>query len=695
MKAFKDWKISQKIITLFLTSLVPIILIVLFLLLPRIRSVIIEQKEVQLKQTIEMAVNLIKEYTDRIQSGEFTLEEGQKRAMDRVRQMRFDGNNYIWINDRDINMLMHPANKKLEGTNMRSTPDGEGKMFMQEITEGAISKGEVFVDYSWVKPNEQDPSPKLSYAKYFSQWGWVLATGIYIDDVDANVASIRIEILFFVLILIAILVALGYYVARKLSDPINKIVGVAEKLALGDVNAVLKVESEDEIGKLQDSFVKIIQSVKDNATIAEEIAEGKFDSRINVRSDKDILSLSFIKVVDTLKGLKAEADQLISASVEGKLNVRGEANKFKGGYKEIISGINNLLDAIIKPIKEGVEVLSIMAKGDLTPLVEGEYKGDHQLMKNSINTVRDSLNNALNDVTEAVQATASASNQISSATEEMAAGAQEQSAQTTEVAGAVEEMTKTIIENTRNAAFAAEASKSSASKAKEGGQVVDEAVKGMQRITEVVTESANAIYTLGQNSDKIGEIIQVIDDIADQTNLLALNAAIEAARAGEQGRGFAVVADEVRKLAERTTKATKEIAEMIKQIQKDTSQAVDSMKKGTDEVENGKTLVMKAGEVLKEIIVSSDKVTDVIIQVAAASEQQSQASEQISSNVEGISSVTQQSSAGIAEIARAAEDLNRLTINLQDLVQQFKLAGHHTSEAKRNSILKPKQKYLK
>jgi methyl-accepting chemotaxis protein len=165
----------------------------------------------------------------------------------------------------------------------------------------------------------------------------------------------------------------------------------------------------------------------------------------------------------------------------------------------------------------------------------------------------------------------------------------------------------------------------------------------------------------------------VIDDIADQTNLLALNAAIEAARAGEQGRGFAVVADEVRKLAERTTKATKEIATMIKQIQKDTYDAVDSMNEGTKQVEKGKLLAERAGSSLKEIIVGAELVVDIVTQVAAASEEQSSASEQISKNIEGISSVTQESASGIQQIAHASEDLNRLTLNLQELVAQFKV----------------------
>jgi methyl-accepting chemotaxis protein len=195
----------------------------------------------------------------------------------------------------------------------------------------------------------------------------------------------------------------------------------------------------------------------------------------------------------------------------------------------------------------------------------------------------------------------------------------------------------------------------------------------MIQISDVVNNSAETVLKLGEESDKIGEIVQVIQDIADQTNLLALNAAIEAARAGEQGRGFAVVADEVSKLAERTSKATKEISDMINEIQKETSFAVNSIKEGTEAVSKGKQLAGKAGDVLSEIKTETDKLISIAEHVATASEEQSSAAEQISKNIESISSVTQESASGIQQIAHASEDLNRLTLNLQELVAQFKI----------------------
>ena len=520
----------------------------------------------------------------------------------------------------------------------------------------------------------------------------VLFSGVPLSQVKAaNKSMITMIVVLTAAFLLVLIWILSVIIKKIIGIPVNTLTGMAKEVALGNVDLKIDYESKDEIGELAASFRDLLAAQKEKAIAAESISRGDTDVIISLRSDRDILSHSILKVAETNKELVKEFVYLIKAALDGKLKTRGNSDRFSGGYKELITGVNSLLEAVVAPVQEGSKVLERMAQGDFTARVTGEFKGDHQIITNSINTVAESLNSALSQVSEAVQATASAASQISSSSEEMAAGSQEQSAQTTEVASAVEEMTSTILENTKNASFAAEATKESAVKAKEGGKVVSETVDGMNRISEVVSQSAEAIYTLGQNSDKIGEIIQVIDDIADQTNLLALNAAIEAARAGEQGRGFAVVADEVRKLAERTTKATKEIAMMIKQIQKDTGSAVESMQKGTEEVEKGKGLVNKAGSMLSEIISSSEKATDSVIQVAAASEEQSAASEEISKNVEAIRSVTQESTVGIQQIARAAEDLNRLTETLQNLVSKFNIdngRGSHYSVRGAGKLIK-------
>jgi methyl-accepting chemotaxis protein len=351
---------------------------------------------------------------------------------------------------------------------------------------------------------------------------------------------------------------------------------------------------------------------------------------------------------------------------------------FAGIGSTIVIGMF-IVRSITKPVKE---VITNIENADLNSQFNSNRKDEVGELQRSFDGFVTSIKQTLIQVSEASAAVASASTQISSSTEELAAGAQEQSSQATEVAGAVEEMTKTIMENSQNAGDTANTAKKAKETAEAGGDVVRRTVEGMRGIASVVNKSAETVKALGKSSDQIGEIIGVIDDIADQTNLLALNAAIEAARAGEQGRGFAVVADEVRKLAERTTKATKEIASMIKQIQADTKEAVVSMEEGTKKVGAGIELADKAGESLQEIVQISQLVTDKVTQIAAASEEQSSASEQISKNVEAISAVTQQSASGTQQIARTAEDLNRLTENLQELLNKFNLGGLEQKTAK-------------
>jgi methyl-accepting chemotaxis protein len=339
--------------------------------------------------------------------------------------------------------------------------------------------------------------------------------------------------------------------------------------------------------------------------------------------------------------------------------------------KDEVGVLANSFRQLIDYMKALAGAAERIAANDLT--VQVTPKGDKDVLGNAFKTMVGNLTVVIRQLGDNSNQLVSAANEIASSSEQMARGSQQQTGQTAQVSSAVEEMTATIVESSRNAGEAANQAREAASAATIGNQVVSQTIQGMVRIAEVVQGSAKTIQELSKSSDQIGEIISVIDDIADQTNLLALNAAIEAARAGEQGRGFAVVADEVRKLAERTTKATKEITDMIKGIQADTKGAVTSMEQGINEVQQGRELADKAGESLTQIAGYAQRVQDMIQQIATAAEEQSAASEEIARSVEGIARVTKENATGVEQSAAAAEQLNRQAEGLKTMVSRFKV----------------------
>jgi methyl-accepting chemotaxis protein len=517
----------------------------------------------------------------------------------------------------------------------------------------------------------------------------------------------------------------SYWSLGKASESLNEVVSVDATLveyaqrSRANINMIRRAE--------KDAFINIGDAAK-----VEEYVK-KWDEALehfHKRMDLTAKLLVAQKDKDAISTIKKEIDsyaagfRIVSNKIKsGEITTTQDANKAIGQYKEathqseklvtdFATQIDKQIDERVKEITSSsnkiratVAALSVIAsilalllatliirsitgplaiflerttdiaqgEGDLTKRLDARGNDEIAQISRMFNLFIEKLHGIITQISSTSTQVASASSQLNSTAEQIATGAEEVAAQAGTVATAGEEMSATSGDIAQNCQMAAEGAQRASQAAQNGAVVVDNTVAVMGQIADKVQESARTVESLGARSDQIGEIIGTIEDIADQTNLLALNAAIEAARAGEQGRGFAVVADEVRALAERTTRATREISEMIKAIQKETKGAVTAMEQGVHQVETGTVEAARSGEALRDILAQVNDVAMQVNQIATAAEEQTATTSEISSNMLQITEVVQQTSLGAHESATAAAQLHGNAEELQRLVRQFKL----------------------
>jgi len=542
MTMLRDMRVStrmQLLVGLTLLGLLILCVTALF----KLKDSMLEDRMHKTQNLVEVAVGILEHHHKLAVAGKLSVEDAQKAAKESMRGLRYGQNDYYFIFDSEHRYVLFPTKPEFEGVDKREMQDAKGKYLVRELVATA-TQGGGFVDYWFPRAGQQTAEPKLSYATRFAPWGWVIGTGIYIDDVDTAFSQGATLLGGISLALLALLSLVGWRVAAS--------------------------------------------------------------------------------VLQQLGGEPAVA----------------------------------------------VEVMQRVSAGDLTATIDHPAAGS---LLHALDGMVVSLRQLVKEINDDANRLVSNAEQIARASDDVAHSAEQQSDATSAMAAAIEELTVSSNHISDSARDTASDSTAAAQLSREGSERVGRATLAIQQIAETVTDASARIHALEDRAKQISSIANVIKDIAGQTNLLALNAAIEAARAGEQGRGFAVVADEVRKLAERTSLATTEIERMIVGIQEETVGAVDAMNTALPEVQGGVELAGSATESLRTIEEGARRTLQRVGEVADATREQSAASTSIAQRVEQIANMVEATTETIRGTASTAHQLENIAVNLKQLIGRFKV----------------------
>ena len=448
------------------------------------------------------------------------------------------------------------------------------------------------------------------------------------------------------------------------------------------------IKSLDEVEKLENTFNKFYEDGKMmvNVYITQGMDEGN-----KIMDEFDKTHDKLIRQVKLFQESQADEAKAFTKNNEDAVS-KAQKILFLMGVMAILLGVAVsiiITRSVTLPIVEAVNISNKLAEGDFGMNIEVKRKDETGQLLESMKSVVIILRRILGQIKDISAKVASSSEELSATTEQISSGISEQSKQVEQSATSMTEVAQTTVEISRNAANASITAKESVNIAGEGKLVVEQTVASMMNMADNVEKSSQAIAELGESGKQIGDIVNVINDIAGQTNLLALNAAIEAARAGEQGRGFAVVADEVRKLAEKTAQATDEITETIKGIQKKTEITIGGMKNNMSEAEGVVKLASEAQAFLIKIVNASENCLELIQSIAAATEQQSSAVEEVSSSMENVAGVSVSSLDAVSQINGSAIELAQIASELNDHISWFKTEASSVNKDTAHIISSP------
>ncbi len=601
--------------------------------LHRLNGVLLEDRMVKTRNLAEVAHSVIVRYHARAQAGELSEADAKRLALADLEVMRYDEKEYFWVNDMGPVMVMHPFAKQLVGKDLSENKDPNGKRLFVEFVNVVKKDGAGYVDYLWPKPGLSQPVPKISYVKGFAPWGWIVGTGIYIDDVDAIFRQLLIANGGVIAVVILILLGLSWIMVRSVSQPLAALTDTLGRLAKRDWDAdVTGQDRGDEVGDI----ARAVSVLKDNGMAADRLqAEIEAERKRNeeARTEQEA-------------ALDRAIGQVVTAASAGELGRRIDTAALAGVTAKIGSQLNSMLATLSEAIANVQTTVAGLAKGDLRSRMQGQYQGVFASLQSDLNGMADTLTGVVRNIATAVDAQSSAAAEISAGSQDLASRTEQQAAALEETAASMHEVTTTVKQNADNAQAANQLAVAARDTAEKGGSVVGDAVAAVTQIEE--------------SARKISDIVSLIDEIAFQTNLLALNASVEAARAGEAGKGFAVVAQEVRALAQRSANASKDIKALIQ----------DS----NAQVKTGASLVNRTGQSLTEIVTAIKKVTDIVAEIAAASREQATGLDEVNTAVGNMDEMTQRNGALVEQTSASAQSLSAQARELSQLVGFFRTA---------------------
>lgn len=515
------------------------------LALKQSHSLMHSAKALKTQHIVESTLGTFEYFHELEKSGQLSTQQAQEQAKNALSKLRYGRNDYVWINDLNPTMIMHPMSPALDGKDLSGYKDPDGIEIFNEFVRIAKQQGSGFVSYRWPMPGASAPVDKISYVQLFKPWNWVVGSGVYLDDIQAEFRSVAINVSIISFVIILFIAVLIINIMRSIVMPIENVVEAMQNIASGD---------------------------------------GDLTQELSVHGKDEVTQLSLHYNTFALK-------------------------------------------------------------------------------------LRTTVSHLLNSATTLKQSAEALGNQASQALHI----SEDQSQQTEQIATAINEVTYAVQDVAKHAEQAATEVSQATEQANSGQINIDNSLKQTDKLSATIEQAVNVMQKLAEESSQVGRVLDVIRSIAEQTNLLALNAAIEAARAGEQGRGFAVVADEVRLLAQRTQQSTDEVQKMLESLQQNSQAAVQVINESSTTAQATVEQAQQAQESLTIISNALHMINGLNASIASATLQQSHVAEEINQNVTQVAGLSQSSNEAAHQLSASSEQLNQLALELNRQLAQFKV----------------------